>query len=73
MVVNSLVLLLTEPTVGSDATSIKSSGVLFKDEDGEIKIRLNFEKRYITLEHTTLIGVALTFMIHKNNISKIVI
>jgi acyl-CoA dehydrogenase len=50
---------LTEPTVGSDATSIKSNGVLFKDEDGEIKIRLNFEKRYITLgAYATIIGVA---------------
>lgn len=50
---------LTEPTVGSDATSIKSNGVLFKDSDGEIKIRLNFNKRYITLgAYATIIGVA---------------
>lgn len=50
---------LTEPTAGSDATSIKSSGVLFKDENGEIKIRLNWNKRYITLgAYATVIGVA---------------
>lgn len=50
---------LTEPNAGSDATSIKSNGVLFKDEDGKIKIRLNFEKRYITLGNiATLIGLA---------------
>jgi acyl-CoA dehydrogenase len=50
---------LTEPTAGSDATSIISSGVLFKDETGEIKIRLNWNKRYITLgAYATLIGVA---------------
>lgn len=50
---------LTEPTVGSDATSIKSSGILFKDSDGTIKIRLNFNKRYITLgAYATIIGVA---------------
>ena len=50
---------LTEPTVGSDATSIKSNGVLFKDENGEIKIRLNFNKRYITLgAYATVIGLA---------------
>lgn len=50
---------LTEPNAGSDATSIQSSGVLFKDENGELKIRLNFEKRYITLANiATLIGLA---------------
>ena len=50
---------LTEPTAGSDATSIISNGVLFKDENGEIKIRLNWNKRYITLgAYATLIGVA---------------
>jgi len=50
---------LTEPNAGSDATSISSNGVLFKDEDGIIKIKLNFEKRYITLGNiATLIGLA---------------
>ncbi len=50
---------LTEPTAGSDATSIISNGVLFKDENGQIKIRLNWSKRYITLgAYATLIGVA---------------
>jgi acyl-CoA dehydrogenase len=50
---------LTEPTAGSDATSIISSGVLFKDSDGVIKIRMNWNKRYITLgAYATLIGVA---------------
>lgn len=50
---------LTEPNAGSDATSIVSQGVLFKDENDEIKIKLNFEKRYITLANiATLIGLA---------------
>jgi acyl-CoA dehydrogenase len=50
---------LTEPNAGSDATSIESSGVLFKDNNGEIKIRLNWNKRYITLgAYATVIGVA---------------
>ncbi len=50
---------LTETGAGSDATSISSNGVLFKDEDGQIKIRLNFKKRYITLgAYATVIGVA---------------
>ncbi len=50
---------LTEPEAGSDAGSIQSEGVVFKDENGEIKIRLNFEKRYITLSSiATVIGLA---------------
>lgn len=40
---------LTEPTAGSDAASIRAEGQVFKDDDGEVKIRLNFSKRYITL------------------------
>lgn len=40
---------LTEPTAGSDATSIKAEAVVFKDKDGETKLRLNFRKRYITM------------------------
>ncbi|HEB70031.1 MAG TPA: acyl-CoA dehydrogenase [Desulfobulbus sp.] len=50
---------LTEPEAGSDATSIQSSGTVFKDSDGELKIRLQFEKRYITLGSiATVIGLA---------------
>jgi acyl-CoA dehydrogenase len=50
---------LTEPNAGSDATSIVSNGILFTDSNGEIKIRLNWNKRYITLgAYATLIGVA---------------
>ena len=40
---------LTEPTAGSDAASIKAEGLVFKDSDGQNKIKLNFRKRYITL------------------------
>lgn len=50
---------LTEPLAGSDATSIHSTGVLFKDKKDQIKIRLNFEKRYITLGSVaTVLGLA---------------
>ncbi len=50
---------LTEATAGSDATSIVANGVVFKDDDGEIKIKLNWSKRYITLGAVaTLIGLA---------------
>lgn len=50
---------LTEPAAGSDAASITSEGVVFKDTDGQIKIRLNWNKRYITLASiATVLGLA---------------
>jgi acyl-CoA dehydrogenase len=50
---------LTEPTAGSDAASIKSDGVVFKGSDGQLYLRLNWQKRYITLGTiATLIGLA---------------
>jgi acyl-CoA dehydrogenase len=50
---------LTEANAGSDAASISSFGVLFKDSDDAIKIRLNWSKRYITLGAVaTVIGLA---------------
>jgi len=49
---------LTEPLAGSDATAISSSGEVFKENE-EIFIRLNFNKRYITLGSVaTVIGLA---------------
>ena len=39
---------LTEPTAGSDAGAISASGVVFKGEDGQLKLKLNWNKRYIT-------------------------
>jgi acyl-CoA dehydrogenase len=50
---------LTEPTAGSDAGAIKAEGVLFKGDDGKLYIRLNWNKRYITLASiATLLGLA---------------
>jgi acyl-CoA dehydrogenase len=53
---------LTGPTAGSDATSIPDYGIVCKGEyKGKevIGIRLNFDKRYITLAPVaTLIGIA---------------
>ncbi|MFB6247835.1 MAG: acyl-CoA dehydrogenase [Salinibacter sp.] len=40
---------LTEPNAGSDAGSMESRGEVFRDEEGELKVRLNWEKRYISL------------------------
>ena len=54
---------LTEPGAGSDAGAISSSGTLYRGSDGELYIRLNWKKRYITLAAiATLLGVA--FKLH---------
>ncbi len=50
---------LTEPGAGSDAGAIQANGVLFKDASGNVMIRLNWEKRYITLSLIAdLLGLA---------------
>ncbi len=50
---------LTEPHAGSDAGSIRATGLVFRDAAGEIKIRLDWGKRYITLAgRANLIGLA---------------
>jgi len=50
---------LTEPEAGSDAASIRSHGTVFRNTDGTLGIKLQFEKRYITLGAVaTVIGLA---------------
>ncbi|RAP31558.1 acyl-CoA dehydrogenase [Candidatus Marinamargulisbacteria bacterium SCGC AG-343-D04] len=50
---------LTEPNAGSDAGAMTSSGTVFTGEDGQPWIRLNWNKRYITLAaKATLLGLA---------------
>jgi len=50
---------LTEPNAGSDAGAISSEGIIFKGTDGLLYIRLNWNKRYITLAAvSTLLGLA---------------
>ncbi len=50
---------LTEPNAGSDAGSIISAGTLFKGEDGQLKLKVNWNKRWITLAAvSTTIGLA---------------
>ncbi len=62
---------LTEPTAGSDAASIISRGEVFKDSDGKTKIRLNFEKRYITLGSiATVLGLAFRLYDEKELLGK---
>ena len=40
---------LTEPNAGSDAGAMTSHGEIFKNDAGELMLRLNWEKRYISL------------------------
>lgn len=62
---------LTEPTAGSDAASIKSEGVVFKGEDGKLYLRLNWNKRYITLAAiATLLGLAFRLRDPENYLGK---
>ena len=50
---------LTEPLAGSDAGSISASGVIFRGDDGQLYIKLNWNKRWITLAGiSTVIGLA---------------
>ncbi len=50
---------LTEPVAGSDAGAITADGVLFKGSDGKIYVKLNWNKRYITLAAiSTILGLA---------------
>ncbi len=50
---------LTEPNAGSDAGAISSRGTVFRGEDGELYVRLNWRKRYITLAAvSTVLGLA---------------
>jgi len=50
---------LTEPNAGSDAGAMQSTGEVFKGKDGKLYLKLNWDKRYITLAAiSTVIGLA---------------
>lgn len=50
---------LTEPNAGSDAGGMESSAEVFRGDDGELYLRLNWKKRYITLAAiSTVLGLA---------------
>ncbi len=50
---------LTEPEAGSDAGAMRASGEVFKGEDDKLYLRLNWDKRYITLAGiSTVLGLA---------------
>ncbi|HEX9793181.1 MAG TPA: acyl-CoA dehydrogenase [Planctomycetota bacterium] len=50
---------LTEPGAGSDAGAMSSRGEVFRGEDRQLYLRLNWNKRYITLAAVSnLLGIA---------------
>jgi acyl-CoA dehydrogenase len=50
---------LTEPGAGSDAASMEARGVVFRGAGGQLSLRLNWRKRYITLAAvSTVLGLA---------------
>ena len=62
---------LTEPNAGSDAGSIISQGEVFEGQDGKLYLRLNWQKRYITLATiATLMGLAFRLRDRHNLLGK---
>lgn len=62
---------LTEPNAGSDAGGMTSDGVVFKNEKGELFLKLNWNKRYITLAAiSTVVGLAFKLRDPKNFLGK---
>lgn len=62
---------LTEPNAGSDAGSMESTGEVFKGDDGELYLKLNWNKRYITLAAiSTVIGMAFKMYDPENHLGK---
>lgn len=58
---------LTEPNAGSDAASIQASGEVFKGDDGKLYLKLNWNKRWITLAAvSTVLGLAFRLRDPKN-------
>ena len=62
---------LTEPNAGSDAGALQASGELFKGDDGKLYIKLNWNKRWITLAAiSTILGLAFRLRDPKNLLGK---
>ncbi len=62
---------LTEPNAGSDAGGMLSNGVVFKGDDGKLYLKLNWNKRYITLAAiSTVLGLAFKLKDPENLLGK---
>lgn len=63
---------LTSETAGSDATSMTDTGEVYKDDEGGLKLRMNWAKRYITLAPVaSLFGVAYKMKIPKDIVAEV--
>ena len=61
---------LTEPGAGSDAGAMTSTGEVF-ERDGELMLRLDWDKRYITLAAiSTVLGLAFKLRDPENHLGK---
>jgi len=62
---------LTEPGAGSDAGSMTSNGAVFRGDDGGLYLKLNWDKRYITLASiATVLGLAFKLRDPENLLGK---
>jgi len=62
---------LTEPGAGSDAGAMSANGVVFEGDDGQLYVRLNWTKRYITLAAiSTVLGLAFKLRDPDNHLGK---
>jgi acyl-CoA dehydrogenase len=62
---------LTEPHAGSDAGAMRADGEVFKGDDGNLYLKLNWDKRYITLAAiSTVIGLAFKLRDPNNYLGK---
>lgn len=62
---------LTEPLAGSDAGAMQAEGILFKGPDGKLMIKLNWNKRWITLASiATILGIAFRLKDPENLLGK---
>lgn len=62
---------LTEPGAGSDAGAISASGTVFRAENGDLMLRLSWNKRYITLAAvSTVLGLAFQLKDPENLLGK---
>ena len=62
---------LTEPGAGSDAGSIQSKGTVFKGDDGKLYLKLEWNKRWITLAAvSTTLGLAFRLFDPENHLGK---
>ena len=62
---------LTEPGAGSDAGAISSRGEVFRGDDGDLYVRLDWRKRYITLAAISdVLGLAFKLFDPENLLGK---